>query len=237
MFVPGALYVKEHYGGSPSRPGLLSWTPTYAEIASGGDMGWTTGPWEWRPGSAADTPVAFGDYVTIWEIQPDSSWKFILDIGIAHGPDQSAPSAPALRVLDRPREPETANPGRAREELIETEYAFRGASESEGLVAAYLPRVAPDIRFYRMGQKPLSSVDALSTALSLYDGTWTWDVDHAAVARLADLGYTFGVSTLVGPETTMRFSFMHIWRRDTDGLWKLALDIHIPLPPETEETP
>lgn len=237
MFVPGALYVKEHYGDSPSRPGHLSWTPIYAEIASGGDLGWTTGPWEWRQQSAADTPVAFGHYVTIWELQPDSTWKFILDIGTAHGAHDTEPPAPALRVLDGPEKPAQADPDRARDELLETEYTFSAASRSEGLVAAYLLRVAPDIRYYRMGQKPQSGVEALSTALSLFDGTWTWEVDHAEVARSADLGYTFGVSTLVGPETTTRFSFTHIWRRDVDGLWKLALDIHIPLPPETEETP
>jgi len=237
MFVPGALYVREHYGDSPSRPGVLSWKPIYVEIASGADMGWTTGPWEWRQQSAADTTVAFGHYVTIWELQPDSTWKFILDIGTAHGAHETEPPAPALRVLDRPEKPGQADPDRARDELLETEYTFSAASKAEGLVAAYLPRVAPDIRYYRMGQKPLGGVDALSTGLSLFDGSWTWEVDHAEVARSADLGYTFGVSILVGPETTTRFSFTHIWRRDADGLWKLALDIHIPLPSEAEETP
>lgn len=235
LFVPGAVRVKEHYGASPKRPGLLTWQPIYAEIASSGDLGWTTGPWEWRQNPSNSSPQATGHYITIWKRQPDSTWKFVLDMGVAHDAPMSEPLAPALRVLDRPVERQRVEPGRGREELLEAEYGFRDASVSEGLVAAYLSRMTADVRHYRMGMQPIQGVESVSAVLSQARGTYTWEVDHAEVSQYSDLGYTYGTSALSDDENALRFSFMRIWRLNVEGIWNVALDIHIPLPP-TEET-
>ena len=237
MFAPEAVRVKEHYMGATKRPGLLSWQPVYAEIASGGDMGWTTGPWEWRPQTAADTPQAYGEYNTIWKRQPDSTWKFVLDFGVAHGPHLIKPPQLSLKALDFPSEKNRIATSAAREELIQLEYTFSAASAAEGLTAAYLPRLADDVRMYRMGQVPLQGVDAASALLSSVDGVQTWKVQHADVARNSDLGYTFGVGSLAASHGISKLSFMHIWRRNAEGLWKLALDVQIPLPTEQEQKP
>jgi ketosteroid isomerase-like protein len=236
MFVPGVVRVKEHYGASQRRPGLLTWQPTYAEIASSGDLGWTTGPWEWRQNPSNSAPQATGHYITIWKRQPDSTWKFVLDIGVANNAPVSEPSAPVLRVLDPPIQRQRVEPGRGREDLLEAEYGFRGASVSEGLVAAYLSRMTEDVRFYRMGLRPVQGSESVSAALSQARGTCTWDVHHAEVSQNSDLGYTFGTSALSDTENTVSFSFMRVWHRNIEGIWKLALDIQIPLP-SPEETP
>jgi len=236
MFVPGAVRVKEHYGASPNRPGLLTWQPTFAEISSSGDLGWTTGPWEWRQNPSDSTPLATGHYITIWKRQPDSTWKFVVDVGVAHNSPMSEPAAPVLRVLDRQIERQSVEPGRGREELLEAEHAFRSASISEGLAAAYQPRVTEDVRYYRMGIRPIQGMDSVTMALSQSVGTYSWDVDHAEVSLNSDLGFTYGTSSLSDGEKSIRFSFMRIWRRSVEGIWNVALDIHIPLPP-TEETP
>lgn len=229
MFVPGPVRVKELYGASQKQPGLLSWQAIYVEIASAGDLGWTTGPWEWREQSAADTPQVSGHYITLWKMQPDSTWKFVLDIGVAHEPHKTPAPAPVLRGLDNPGKKDDSFVTRAREALIQLEYTFSSASAYEGLTAAYTEREAEDIRFYRMGEFPIQGVSAVSAALSRYDGVLTWEVSHAEVSRSADLGYTYGISSLTGPNTTTRFSFVHIWRRAADDQWKLALDIQIPI--------
>jgi hypothetical protein len=33
---------------NPAPNGLLTWWPVYADVSRAGDMGWTTGPWEFR---------------------------------------------------------------------------------------------------------------------------------------------------------------------------------------------
>jgi len=229
LFVPGAINGKEHYEASPQRSAQLAWVPGYAEIASGGDLGYSTGPWEWREDSAAEIGI-WGQYVTIWKLQPDSTWKFVLDIGVAHEAHQSSPASPAVRVLDLPDDHESVNLDLARADLIRVERSFSAASASEGLVAAYLSRITDDVRYLRMGEYAQRGVSAITTALSLIDGVWRWEPTYADVARYGDLGYTYGVSQLDLAGASVRYSYMRIWRRDESGQWKLALDVHIPLP-------
>jgi len=234
MFVPGAVRVKDLYGPAERRPGLLSWHALYAEIASSGDLGWTTGPWEWKQNPTDQTFQGTGNYITIWRRQPDSTWKFVLDIGVAHRSPMAQLPAPVLRVLDRPNEGQRVDPGRGREQLLEAEYSFRSASLSEGLVAAYQPRMTEDVRYYRMGMLPINGIDSVSAALSRSAGAYSWEVDYAGVSLNSDLGYTYGSSSLSDGTGALRFSFMRIWRRNTEGIWQVALDIHIPLmPPES----
>ena len=78
--------------------GQLNWAPEFADIAVSGDLGYTTGPWEFRR-SPKDAPVAFGHYVTLWRKQNNGAWKVEVDIGIGHDkfalPDKvESPSIP-----------------------------------------------------------------------------------------------------------------------------------------------
>ncbi|UPT61606.1 MAG: hypothetical protein M0D54_14510 [Hyphomonadaceae bacterium JAD_PAG50586_4] len=52
----------------------LNWGPQFAGVSSGGDFGFTTGPYN---GGGA----AFGQYFTVWRRQADGSWKWIYDGG------------------------------------------------------------------------------------------------------------------------------------------------------------
>lgn len=65
----------------PNR--LFSWEPDSAFVAASGDLGYTLGRWRLvqRGTGESDTVLARGNYVTIWELQDDGSWKVALDIG------------------------------------------------------------------------------------------------------------------------------------------------------------
>src|SRR4051794_32503299 len=84
VFTPGPSNGKKTWEARPVRPGLLSWEPIYADISAAGDIGYDTGPWEFRPNGAADKPVAFGNFMTIWKKQADGTFKFALDLGISN---------------------------------------------------------------------------------------------------------------------------------------------------------
>src|SRR5207253_9943909 len=68
----------------PAPAGLLTWWPIYADVSHAGDLGWTTGPFEYREKSTDEKPAGTGHYFTIWRKQPDGSWKWVLDLGIQH---------------------------------------------------------------------------------------------------------------------------------------------------------
>jgi len=60
IFQPGPVNGKKFWGERPARKGLLSWEPVFADVSRAGDLGYTTGPWEFRPNGREDQPVAFG---------------------------------------------------------------------------------------------------------------------------------------------------------------------------------
>jgi ketosteroid isomerase-like protein len=67
----------------------LSWTPLRADIAAGGDLGWTTGSYVSEGiGPDGEPRRAQGRYVTIWRKQADGSWKVVMDLG---NPTQTPP--------------------------------------------------------------------------------------------------------------------------------------------------
>jgi ketosteroid isomerase-like protein len=69
-----ALYSK----GSDSSF-VLTWEPAYEKIAASGDLGYTWG--YYRSKVKATGATGTGTYLTIWQKQPDGSWKFIVDTG------------------------------------------------------------------------------------------------------------------------------------------------------------
>src|SRR5437660_12096918 len=82
IFQPAPVNGKKYWTARQPRKGLLSWEPAFADVARAGDLGYTTGPWEFRPNGPDDKPVAFGQYFTIWKKQRDGSWKAVLDRGV-----------------------------------------------------------------------------------------------------------------------------------------------------------
>ena len=59
----------------PAPAGLPTWWPTYADVSRAGDMGWTTGPFEFREKATQEKPDGTGHFFTVWRRQPDGSWK------------------------------------------------------------------------------------------------------------------------------------------------------------------
>lgn len=55
----------------------LAWEPTRAELSRGGKLGYTWG----RYHSALKGKLHDGTYMTVWQKQPDGSWKVLFDTG------------------------------------------------------------------------------------------------------------------------------------------------------------
>ena len=71
-----------------SQPGTtLRWKPTFADVASSQDLGYTTGESITRTKDEKGQMLeGTGRYVTIWKKQRDGSWKAALDIGTGAPP-------------------------------------------------------------------------------------------------------------------------------------------------------
>src|SRR5262245_45113385 len=78
IFRPNAVPGRQWFENNPPPPAVrLEWAPEFADIASTGDLGYTTGPFE--PRRTPQDPPTFGHYVTLWRKQADGKWKVALD--------------------------------------------------------------------------------------------------------------------------------------------------------------
>lgn len=137
VFEPTAVNAKTFWAARPESSSLLSWDPVWADISSDGKMGYTTGDWEFRPKGENDDPVAFGQYITVWKIQPAGKFKAILDIGISHKKPETAEK--------NWRAPEATGESKSKTEMKNSPRLTAGSIEKA---------FAKDVRLYREGKFP-----------------------------------------------------------------------------------
>lgn len=89
MLVPGREVrghdaIREIMTPAFADPGFsLRWEPLFADIGSGGDLGYTIGRWVRQTvGAEGDTIRAEGQYTTVWKRGEDGVWRVVLDLGV-----------------------------------------------------------------------------------------------------------------------------------------------------------
>jgi len=82
--IHGKANIAKTMGILNDKNNQLTWTPVDAGISISGDLGWTSGTYEFRTkGKDGKPKVEHGKYTTIWKKQPDGNWKVVLDMGNA----------------------------------------------------------------------------------------------------------------------------------------------------------
>ena len=61
-FRPTPVEARRRYEENPDIPGLLTWRPVFADVSLAGDLGYTTGPYEFRDKSLEQKPSQYGHY-------------------------------------------------------------------------------------------------------------------------------------------------------------------------------
>ena len=92
--------------------------------------------------------------------------------------------------------------------------------------AALLKHAAEDLRFFRDGSLPSLGIDAAAAAQTARGRHTTFLPRGNRVSESYDLGYTYGLvesrrDAKAKPDTS---GFLHVWRRDEKGAWKLIVD-------------
>jgi ketosteroid isomerase-like protein len=213
IFRPRAVPGRKWFQENPAAPVQLSWQPEFADIATAGDLGYTTGPWEVRR-TPQEPPGAFGHYVTVWRKQPNGEWKVAIDIGIGHEP------APKPTAVDSPPLVKETTPAKPRQEVDAARSAIAAADKSA--MTSLLQHVAPDVRLYRDGSRPFIGKAAAEKRLGEVRESAAGTLAAAVMSASADLGYTYGSS-----ETA---NYMRIWKKQRDGSWKIVLDLATSVP-------
>ena len=242
LFRPTAVFGKKWMQEHPLPPATkrqwLSWQPIFAAVSRAGDLGYTTGPWQFKQDINDARPVAFGNFMTVWKKQADGKWRFALDLGISNPepppppmwqPENSQPNAGSFKRID---------PEAARSVLLNVDREFSRASADQGAREAFLVYAAKDVRLFRNDHFPFVGKMAAADALAPITAEWTWTPSFAGVSESGDLGYSYGVYELReksgAPKVSERGNYARVWKKVNDS-WKLVVDVADPLPPETKK--
>jgi ketosteroid isomerase-like protein len=249
LFRPGPVNGKEFFRARPANPGpVLTWYPMYAEISGTGDLGWTTGPWEFR--SAKDKPAeGWGHFASVWQKQISGQWKVVFDEGHSceRPPQDSLTWARLAGTVGPDAAPslKTLSAGLNRLTMVDGQYSQ--ALVEKGIEEA-LKLYGDDAVLVLREEKPLmKGAEAAGKALAKeWDGGVTaWATQAGAMSKSADLAFTYGTVTLPskdakGPAPARKV--FRIWHRIPEEGWKLALDATNtmappPAPPAPPKTP
>jgi ketosteroid isomerase-like protein len=227
LFRPGAVngkkWMLEHPVPPSDKKSLLVWQPAFAGMAESGDMGFTTGPWEFKVDVKDEKPTGYGHFVTVWKKQPDGAWKFVVDLGITH------PQSGRPLTLWQPTDTKTSKSftpvdvTSTRRALLDRDQKYSATVSGEGLAKAFLAYASPEVRLYRVTQLPYIGRDAALEALAKTTDQVKWQPIAADVSRAGDLGYTHGTYE-AGNE---RGSYVRIWRKQ-NGAWQIVMDVATP---------
>jgi ketosteroid isomerase-like protein len=236
VFDPDPANGQQVWKARAASPALLEWFPVHSEVSLAGDLGFNTGPYDFRP-KPGEAPVAWGQFATIWKRQADGAWKAALDLGTST-PEPAAAPVPAIALSGPARVEESALPKvdaeGARAALLDADRALAAATQEKGSAAAYEGVLTDDVRLLRVSRQPVLGRDAARALLAENPMPTTWEPLGGGVARSGDLGYSYGFVKKheEGPESPWinTSNYLRVWRREPNGPWKLAFEVLSPRP-------
>ena len=233
VFQPGPVDGKKAWSARPEGGLWLTWQPVFAAMSRSADLGYTTGPAEFRKNKEDEKPFGYGQYISIWRKQKDGAWKVALDVG--HGNPRPA-NPPGEPELSFPTEGENvqADTAGAKRRFAEALKKFAAAARNDS-TAAIAEAARDDIRVHREEMFPGVGKDAVGLMLSVRRGKLSLTQTGEGMSAAGDLAYVYGKYQLSRAQNDERGHYLQIWRAADNGAWKLALDFQAPLPPKQKK--
>jgi ketosteroid isomerase-like protein len=212
-------------------PMTLNWRPIYADVASSGDFGYTTGPWEITDNSPEKRPPGHGNFFSVWQKNAEGVWKVSVDLGVSNPAPEALPQqwqSPAAVTVSAAQTYGAADLMREKSALLQKDKIFSDAAAAQGLVAAYQSHLAEEARLLRTGHFPITDKKAMYAKLAERQGASSWRPLRADVARSLDLAYTMGAYAFEPSEPSAAVQkgyYVRVWKKQADGDWKIVLDV------------
>lgn len=211
-------------------PRNLDWEPWFADVASSGDLGYTTGPVLLAEGATGKT-LFTGWYFSVWQ-KDRGGWHVAADIGVGAPPvgplrpEQTAATGQTPRLTMPPAGRVTLAHRSAYGALLKAERALDAARPGQE-AAAYRGRLGAETRLYRDGVAPVVGRDAILAFLAKRPVPAGCRAAGVEVASSGDLGWSYGTCQ-AGPGTPgtegAARSFVRVWKVDAEG-WKLQAEV------------
>jgi ketosteroid isomerase-like protein len=211
----------EKWSHTPADSALLNWWPVFADVSAAGDMGYTTGPFQYFKSRKDATPAANGFYSTVWMKQADGKWKVVTDLGVG---TRDVLSITELVTVSR-ISGSTCDTVKATDELTSAEgkYIALLNASSVSFLEEYM---ASEFRVHRQQNNPVTTREQLKQLNEKHK--FTFEQVGMEMADSGDMAYTFGkVKVEIARDNSSRVlpaNYIRVWRR-IKNKWKIVLDV------------
>ena len=223
LFRPDPVNGKKWYRAQAASTAGFVWEPEFADVSSSNDVGYTTGPFAYRPDSTAQAN-AFGHYVCIWRRGADREWKVAVTNALAHA---RVERPNAIAAATRAPLPEGVTQQEALAAIQQEERDFVEAV-TRGVEDAFDTFASEDVRIYRVGELPAVGRENARALLAKRSGEHHLQTTSTEVSRAGDLGFSVGRCDVTYHDKTSTSYTLRIWKRMPDGAWKIVLDLDSP---------
>ncbi len=234
VFRPKPLNGKRWYSSRPATTARLKWWPTYVEAASAGDLGLSTGPYEFRSDDSDTVPVYHGHFVSIWQRQPDGKFLVMADLGNSHDKPDSVLTAVTIGNPSKQGDTVSSTHSEGTEgTLAQAESTLTALTSSEGSAAGFAKYYHDDVRVYRDGSEPYVGKKLAQAAFGDTTELTSFQNTFSALSKNNDFGYTYGITRHwqrgKSSATAKSSSDLRVWRRTAEGEWMIVLEIALPI--------
>lgn len=115
-------------------------------------------------------------------------------------------------------------------ELMAQDRAFSAAAQEDGVEAAFLAFAREDALFFYPGREPYEGPEGIEARFADWPARdrLLWEPRGARVSVRGDMGWTWGDGLFVQANgDTFTSTYVSIWQRDLDGVWKWVVDIGV----------
>lgn len=229
IFRPSETNGKTFWKTQPESSALLAWRPSWADVSSDGNLGYTTGGWEFYPKGKSDKPAGFGQYATIWQKIADGSFKAVLDIGISF--DKSV-------LKNTWSAPKDAGVG---EKSVKSQVDLGTITDifsKRQLASGYFNYLADDAIVLRDNRQPFVGQKQAFIELERLDKEFPPDGFLNLTAKTSkiygNLMYAWGIYQLtLKDKSVKKWNFVQIWKY-RGGKWQIVLDVLTQIPHENK---
>jgi hypothetical protein len=176
----------DNYRKQNAGPGILNWEPAFAVISASGDMGATTGPYEFRAKTIQDTPVGRGTFFSVWRINNSGEWKNMADFGTSYKMQSTMVQKVKEITLDKSKAVEQDKEG-----LMQLDKKFNTALQDRN-IGGWMPYTSTDSWLNTDGQLPAAGMLQIADVLQKLPAGLQINTTAVELSSAHDLGYTYG---------------------------------------------
>jgi ketosteroid isomerase-like protein len=199
----------------------LTWWPESGDISKSGDLGVLFGPWLLKNPSA-DTIIARGRYISIWEKDTLGLWKVAFDCGIETNDKDTIPVKVVFTSLSDSGEYMSRKSDelqKAKEHLMRSEAVFAKLNGDKPPTAADSV-LSDNVVLFRGAIIPLKgTAEAKEWYREIKSSSYRIAGIHVSPA--GDMAYAYGTCG----RNMDTLNYLHIWKTDASGVWKLVVDV------------